>query len=85
MLSIAFDQTDQTTDKPVDTIVGVKPEYHARVVDIPSDDRPRERLKKHGEASLSNSDLLAITLRAGTTRENVMELATKLLIYYAVF
>ena len=85
MLGLAFDQTDQSTDKPVDRAVSLKPEYHARVMDIPSDDRPRERLMKHGAASLSNADLLAITLRAGTTRENVMELASKLFFKYGGF
>jgi DNA repair protein RadC len=60
----------------------VTPEYHPTVHDIPEDDRPRERLQKQGPDVLSTSDLLAVVLRTGTTRENVMELATKLLIKY---
>jgi DNA repair protein RadC len=60
----------------------VTSEYHATVHDIPEDDRPRERLQKQGPDALSTSDLLAIVLRTGTTRENVMELATKLLVKY---
>jgi DNA repair protein RadC len=59
-----------------------RPEYHATVHDIPEDDRPRERLQKHGAESLSTSDLLAIILRTGTARDNVMELASKLLSKY---
>jgi DNA repair protein RadC len=59
-----------------------KPEYHPTVHDIPPDDRPRERLQKFGADTLSTSDLLAIILRTGTKHENVMELATKLLIKY---
>ena len=31
----------------------------------PKDDRPREKLLKHGEHTLSNSELLAILLRMG--------------------
>lgn len=60
----------------------VEAEYHATVHDIPVDDRPRERLQKFGADTLSTSDLLAIILRTGTPRENVMELAIRLLNKY---
>src|SRR5579859_6476919 len=59
-----------------------KPAYHPTVHDIAPDERPRERLQKFGADTLSTSDLLAIILRTGTQRDNVMELATKLLIKY---
>ena len=36
----------------------LKIEYHATVHDIPANDRPRERLQKHGAESLSNSYLV---------------------------
>ncbi len=57
-------------------------EYHATVLDIPSDERPRERLRTHGSQSLSNAELLAIILRTGTRRENALELAGKILAKY---
>src|SRR5438876_5719787 len=60
----------------------IKVEYHATVHDIPADDRPRERLQKLGAESLSNSDLVAIILRNGSQRDNVIELASKILIKY---
>lgn len=60
----------------------INPEYHPTVHDIPPDERPRERLQRYGADTLSTSDLLAIILRTGTKHENVMELATKLLIKY---
>lgn len=56
--------------------------YHPTVHDIPLDDRPRERLQKHGPQFLSNPDLLAIILRTGTKGDNVIELATRLLAKY---
>jgi DNA repair protein RadC len=62
--------------------IDIKPEYHPTVHDIAPDDRPRERLQKLGADTLSTSDLLAIILRTGTQRDNVMEMATKLLIKY---
>lgn len=57
-------------------------EYHATVHDIPLDERPRERLQRYGASSLASSELLAIILRTGTTRDNVMELSSKLLRKY---
>ena len=60
----------------------VKILYHATVHDMPNDERPRERLQHYGSQALSTSELLAIILRTGTTRENVIELASKLLAKY---
>jgi DNA repair protein RadC len=57
-------------------------EYHATVHDMPSEERPRERLRMNGPQSLSNSELLAIILRTGTARDNVLELAGKILAKY---
>ena len=37
--------------------------YQARIHDLPSGDRPRERLRDAGPTALSNSELLAILLR----------------------
>jgi len=54
-------------------------EYHPRMKELPSCERPRERLKKSGWASLSNSELLAIILRTGTASENVLGLASRML------
>ncbi len=55
---------------------------HLTVHDIPLDERPRERLRTHGPQALSNAELLAIILRTGTARENVLELSAKLLARY---
>ncbi|MDO8670115.1 MAG: DNA repair protein RadC [Dehalococcoidia bacterium] len=47
--------------------------------DMPTEERPRERLKNYGPDSLSNAELLAIILRTGTAAENVINLSTRLL------
>ncbi|WP_035991758.1 RadC family protein [Leptolyngbya sp. KIOST-1] len=39
--------------------------YHVRVLDLPSSDRPRERLLSYGAKSLSTAELLAILLGTG--------------------
>ncbi len=54
-------------------------EYPIRIRELPAGERPRERLKHMGAASLSSSELLAIVLRTGTASENVLALASRLL------
>jgi hypothetical protein len=71
-----------TLEKTIDTSTPVKLVYHATVHDLPSDERPRERLQHYGPQALSNAELLAIILRTGNTRDNVLELAGKLLAKY---
>jgi len=53
--------------------------YQARIRDLPSTDRPRERLRDAGPAALSNQELLAILLRTGSARESALALANRLL------
>src|SRR3989338_7699376 len=48
------------------------------VKDIIKDDRPREKLIKHGQEILTNSELLAIILGKGSKKENVLELSNKI-------
>jgi len=73
-----------TLEKSNDNIVSFpkKLEYHATVHDLPTEERPRERLRNYGPHALSNAELLAIILRTGTTRDNVLEMAGKLLAKY---
>ncbi len=56
-----------------------KPQYNVRIREIPSSERPRERLRDYGASSLSNAELLAIILRTGSGDLNVINLATNLL------
>src|SRR5437764_6772783 len=57
-------------------------DYHATVRELPSNERPRERLEHFGAAALSLAELLAIILRTGTRGDNALELANKLLAKY---
>ena len=43
------------------------------------DDRPREKMMRTGAANLSNAELLAILLRTGTGKMNVLEVAREIL------
>src|SRR5260370_41791056 len=71
--------TEKSSDSDKIVPFPSKLEYHATLRDLPTDERPPERLQHHGPRAPSNAELLAIILRTGTTRENVLELAVKLL------
>ncbi len=46
------------------------------------DDRPREKLLKHGKQTLSNAELLAILLGSGSRECSVVDLAKQILAHY---
>src|SRR3989338_9258827 len=51
----------------------------------PEEDRPREKLLKNGEHTLSNSELLAILLRTGVKGQSAIDLARKILEKFKTF
>ena len=53
--------------------------YHVRIREMPEGERPRERLRYSGAASLTNADLLAFVLRIGSQQESATGLAQRLL------
>lgn len=56
-----------------------KASYHTRIREIPSEERPRERLIQYGADVLSTSELLAILLRTGTEKYSAVGLGDHLL------
>lgn len=50
-----------------------------KIMDIPENERPREKMIKYGADSLSNVELLALVLRTGTAKENVLTLSNRIL------
>lgn len=54
--------------------------YHPTVKEMPADDRPREKLRLRGAASLSTAELLAIVLNTGVKGLTVIDLARRLLV-----
>ncbi|MCQ2566459.1 MAG: DNA repair protein RadC [Clostridia bacterium] len=49
------------------------------MMELPEDERPREKLLNHGTAFLSNTELLAILMGTGTREESVMTLASRVI------
>ncbi len=50
-----------------------------RVHDLPAEERPRERLLRHGAGVLGDRELLAVLLGTGTSGQSVLELSQDLL------
>jgi DNA repair protein RadC len=53
-----------------------------KIREMPQDERPREKLAKHGTSALSDPELLAILLRTGVSGKNVVEVGRELLKRY---
>ena len=58
-------------------------DYYPTIKDLPSGDRPRERLVRDGATALSTAELLAIIFRVGVDGENVLALSQRLLAKYS--
>lgn len=52
------------------------------VRDLANDEQPRERLARYGAECLSNSELLAILMRTGSRRMNVIDTSRELLTHF---
>ena len=53
--------------------------HQPTIREMPTQERPRERLVEYGSKHLSNTELIAILLRTGSTGENVISLSSLLL------
>ena len=53
-----------------------------KLLDINEEERPRERFKRLGAEALSTAELLAIILRVGSRKENVVSLSQRILSLY---
>jgi len=56
--------------------------YELRIRDLPEEEKPREKLKKYGPASLKNYELMAVILGKGTRREGILELSKRIMSQY---
>lgn len=54
-------------------------QYPVPIREWSEDDRPREKLLKHGEHTLSNAELLAILIRTGTKGRSAVDIGRELL------
>ena len=57
---------------------------YMKILDLPEQNRPRERFLKHGPETLSDAELFAIFLRTGTIDENVVDMSNRLIAEYGL-
>jgi DNA repair protein RadC len=54
-------------------------EYPVTIHDLPSEDKPREKLINSGSGALSIKELLSVVLVTGTSKENILEMSDRLI------
>lgn len=59
-----------------------KAEYHICIKEMPEDERPQEKMIRHGAESLSNAELIAIIIRTGTRDATSVEVGRQILKYF---
>lgn len=57
-------------------------EYVLKIHDLPSEEKPREKLITQGPEALNIKELLAIILTTGTTKEDVLEMSSRIIREY---
>ena len=55
-----------------------------KLLEMPVNSRPRERLQNVGAHALSDAELLAIILQKGTSKENVLDVSNRLISKYTL-
>ena len=56
--------------------------YELQLRDLPKDEKPREKLMRHGPAVLASAELLAVILGVGTTKEDALAMSRRLIKEY---
>jgi len=59
--------------------------YPKAIYNWPEDERPRERLLKFGADKLSDTELLAILLRVGSSGKSAVDMARELINEFGTF
>ena len=54
-------------------------EYPLLIRDLPSEEKPREKLQAHGPEALTVKELLAVVLHTGTVKEDVIEMSNRII------
>lgn len=57
-------------------------QYVLKLRDLPTDDKPREKLVEHGVEALSLQELISVVLNTGSKKEDVMSMSQKIVREY---
>lgn len=56
--------------------------YKLQIRDLPEEEKPREKLRRHGPAALKNYELIAVILGRGSRKEGILELSRRIISQY---
>lgn len=65
-----------------DSPQGTAKQYVLKIKDMPSEDKPREKMQKYGAQSLSVAELMAVLLNTGTKKEDVLAMSNRIIKEY---
>lgn len=82
MHTLASPRLYSIVDRDIITGEGENRQYILRVRDMPSEDKPREKLLAIGPGNLTHTELMAIILGVGTRKEEVLTMANRILREY---
>jgi DNA repair protein RadC len=54
-------------------------QYTLKIKDMPTEDKPREKLEKYGPSALSVQELVAVVLGTGTKKEDVLAMSSRII------
>ncbi len=77
-MSITYTLTNHDLLLDEQIMTAIKP-YVLKIKDMPSEDKPREKLSKYGPSALSVAELVAVVLASGTKKEDVMSMASRII------
>ena len=64
------------------TLDNINKRYVLTIHDLPSEDKPREKLLSRGPKALTSVELLAVVLNTGTTKEDVLTMSSRIMREY---
>lgn len=56
--------------------------YKLQIRDLPEEEKPREKLRRHGPTALRNYELMAVVLGRGSRKEGILELSRRIISQY---
>ncbi|HIC92501.1 MAG TPA: JAB domain-containing protein [Syntrophaceae bacterium] len=56
--------------------------YKLQIRDLPEEEKPREKLRRHGPTALRNYELIAVILGRGTKKEGILDLSRRIMSQY---
>lgn len=56
--------------------------YKLQIRDLPEEEKPREKLRRHGPTALKNYELIAVILGRGSRKEGILELSRRIISQY---